>query len=138
MAKLKIPIIIDKQSNVIFVTLTVVINNKVADIPFKLDTGCNSVVLKHKTLQAFGIDTTSKAMRNKPSMPGRLADGTSSNFKQVGDIALYSNGNLLAKTGVICHATQETNNLLGTSVLHRYLSYKIQVGGDFQYLELEK
>jgi predicted aspartyl protease len=66
-----------------------------------------------------------------------VADGLKVNFREVGDVALFANSNSLGSVKVICHATKETNSLLGTSFLNRFASYKIQVGGDFQYLELE-
>jgi hypothetical protein len=52
--------------NQIFVSLTIAANNANAEAFFKIDTGCNAVILSRKTLNDLGIDTTPKALAERP------------------------------------------------------------------------
>ncbi|MDR2167747.1 MAG: retroviral-like aspartic protease family protein [Clostridiales bacterium] len=130
----KLPIHID-NSGQILVTLTVAANNRSIDVDFKLDTGCNSVVLSRETLEKLGVKTDAATMSKRAPIEASVADGSVVSFRQAGNVNLYSGRDGLGEIDVICHATHETRNLLGTSALHKFARYAINVK-DYQYLEL--
>ena len=57
---MRISIIIDSNKQ-IKTSLKVAIKGRVTDVRFKLDTGCNSVLLSKDTLRQLGIDVSPEA-----------------------------------------------------------------------------
>jgi predicted aspartyl protease len=120
----------------ILIELRVLTGNVVADVLFKMDNGCNSVMLNHKTLRNFGINTSPKALEKYPVIGANIVDGSDANFRQIGNFSISYGKMHIATVPVICHAQRETRNLLGTSVLHKFSKYAVNVKGYFQSLEL--
>jgi hypothetical protein len=127
-ASLKIPIRID-ASDQIFTTLTAVHKKMSVDVYFKIDNGCNAVIIRRNTLKSLGFDTSPQALGKLPEVNAKLADGRAVNFRQVGEIVLIHGNCRICSVPVICHLTRQTNDLLGTSVLHKFASYMINTRG---------
>ena len=62
MSSFQIPVDIDIDNQVLS-TLKVANGTKVADVRFKIDTGCNIVVLNHDTLKDLGFGVTQQSIR---------------------------------------------------------------------------
>ena len=131
---MKIPISIDSK-NQIFATLRVVLNKASIDVRFKIDTGCNVVLLSRSTLADLGFATSHDTLLKLPIVQASVGDGSKTNFRQAGLVALYSGNLHISSVPVICHTTKNTRDLLGTSVLHKFSKYTIHVKGKM-YLEL--
>jgi len=127
-SSLKIPIRID-ANNQIFTTLTAIHNKTPIDVYFKIDNGCNAVIIRRNTLKSLGFDTSVQSLNKLPVVNAKLADGRVTNFRQVGEILLIHNNCRICTVPVICHLTRQTNDLLGTSVLHKFGSYTISTRG---------
>jgi len=126
---MKLPMQIDAH-NQWFVYCWVKINDRLRSVRFKVDTGCNALVLSHDTLKRFGYDASPPSLVKLPSVSGMLASGDKHVFKKLGNISLFSdNGqkNLICNVQGICHAAQETNDLLGTEVLKCFLSVRFNL-----------
>jgi len=131
---LQIPIRIDGNGQEL-VTLITANENKSIRTLFKIDSGCNAVLMRRSALQALGFDTSEAALSKLPDVGASLSDGSTTAFKQVGEIILIHGTCRICTVPVICHASKNTRNLLGTSVLHRFNSYKISTRGK-AFLEL--
>ena len=127
-ANLQIPIRIDENGQE-WVTLITAAENKSIKTLFKIDSGCNVVLMRRSALQALGFDTSMVALSRLPDVGASLSDGSVASFKQVGEIALIHGTCRICTVPVICHATKSTRNLLGTSVLHKFNSYKVTTRG---------
>jgi predicted aspartyl protease len=131
---LQIPIRIDENGQEL-VTLITANGNVAIKTLFKIDSGCNAVLMRRGSLQALGFDTSEAALNKLPDVGASLSDGSTAAFKQVGEIVLIHGQCRICAVPVICHATKNTRNLLGTSVLHKFNSYKISTRGR-AFLEL--
>ena len=133
-SKLSLPVLIDARGQIL-TTLRVAIGKSTADVYFKIDTGCNVVLLSHSSLEELGIQTSADALRKLPPVSATIGDGSMADFRIVGDVNLFSGKTHICAVKAICHTTQKTRNLLGTSVLHKFSRYIVQVRGT-TYLEL--
>jgi len=131
---LKIPIYIDKNGQEL-TTLITAAGDRAIKTLFKIDSGCNAVLMRRGALQALGFDTSEQALSKLPNVGASLSDGSTTAFKQVGEIVLIHGTCRICTVPVICHATKDTRNLLGTSVLHKFASYKVSTRGK-TFLEL--
>jgi len=106
-----------------FTSIMVKIGNIAKPVRFKIDTGCNAVVLSHSTLRKMGLDTSAKNLARLPEIQGTLASGEEHQFIKLGKVSLHKgNKQLTHICGVeaICHSTHETNDLLGTEVFRHF------------------
>jgi hypothetical protein len=127
------------NNNQWFVPVWVVIGEKKYRVEFKIDTGCNSLVLSHSTLEAIGISIKEPDLSKLPPIAGRLASGDKHTFRKLGEVSLYQDKNqtlLICKPDATCHTTRETNDLLGTEVLRRFNGVSFFLIGD-KYMELK-
>jgi len=134
---MRIELTID-PNNQWFATVWVVVDKQKAKIEFKVDNGCNALVLSHETLEKLSIPCKPKDLTKLPDMTGKLATGVKSRFKQLGTVSLYSiNKNPLhiCNAKAICHASCETNDLMGTEVLQQFTDVNFHLSGN-KYMEL--
>jgi len=137
--KLRIELDIDKN-NQWFATLYVQLGGVYRSVQFKIDTGCNALVLSHKTLKRLGFTVDKKSLAALPDMPGKLASGETSTFKKLGGVALFQDIKRaipVCNANAICHATRQTNDLLGTEVLYQFIDVNFKLRNE-RYLELVK
>ena len=128
------------QHNQWFISLFVLVNGVLKPVRFKIDTGCNALVLSHKTLQRLGKPTDTSTLSKLPELSGKLASGEKNIFKKLGNVTLFQDSKQsvqICNANVICHATKQTNNLLGTEVLHQFAGVSFRIKGN-KYLELSK
>ena len=121
-----------------FVDLWVALSGRMAQIRFKVDTGCNALVLSHNTLKKLGFFTGIENLAKLPAETGRLANGEISNFKNLGAILLFADKNQstqICRVPAICHATRKTNDLLGTAVFKQFCKVDFNLTND-KYMEL--
>jgi hypothetical protein len=109
---------IDKR-NQWFVDITTVINNTDIVVAYKVDTGCNGLILSHATLKQFGISTTAESLANLKSA---AASGIAEDIKlrELGEVTLYYDKLLIGTFRAYCHPTRETHDLLGSPVLQAF------------------
>jgi hypothetical protein len=108
-------------------------------VEFKVDTGCNAMVLSHRTLKNLGYSTREAELSKLPAIAGVLASGDKHMFRKLGMVSLFQDKHQavqICKTGAICHATHETNDLFGTEVLRQFNSVTFSLIGD-PYMELQ-
>ena len=113
--------------------------NRKALVRFKIDTGCNSLVLSHKTLTALGYLASKDSLSKLPAVHGRLASGDAHTFRKLGQASLsiiQGPRMEICKVQAICHSTQETHDLLGTEVFRQFSSVSFNLVGD-RYMELK-
>jgi hypothetical protein len=91
--------------------------------------------MRRGELHDLGFNISEAALSKLPDVGASLSDGSTTAFKQVGEIVLIHGTCRICTVPVICHATKNTRNLLGTSVLHKFNSYKISTHGK-TFLEL--
>ncbi|MCL2171834.1 MAG: hypothetical protein FWB71_06715 [Defluviitaleaceae bacterium] len=106
-----------------FVYIWTTIGNKKSRVGFKVDTGCNSLVLSHSTLKSMGFSTKESDLSKLPVVSGRLASGDNHTFRKLGAVSLFHDkGQALqiCNAAAICHSTCETHDLLGTEVLSQF------------------
>jgi len=106
----------------------------------KVDNGCNALVLSYDTLEKLGISTKTADLENLPNKTGRLASGEKHTFKNLGEVSLYRTGEQpihICNVEAICHATRETNDLLGTEVFSQFTDVNFRLSGN-KYMELLK
>jgi len=123
-----------------FATVWVIANGQKAKIEFKVDSGCNALVLSHETLKKLAISTKPLDLEKLPDMTGKLATGVKSRFKQLGVVSLYSINKPpvhICNAKAICHARRETNDLIGTEVLQQFTDVNFHLSGH-KYMELLK
>jgi hypothetical protein len=127
------------RNNQWFVQLWVSVGGRKALITFKVDSGCNSLVLSHRTLGKLGILTDKDTLAKLPEVPGKLASGDIHTYRKLGAVSLYQNKGQTAqicKVDAICHSTRETHDLLGTEVFRRFSGVSFNLVGD-KYVELK-
>jgi len=123
-----------------FVPVWVSIGGRKALITFKVDSGCNSLVLSHRTLSKLGIPTDNDTLSKLPEIPGALASGTTDIFRKLGAVSLFHDKKQSAQIGkipAICHAARQTHDLLGTEVLGLFDGIGFNLKGN-KYMELIK
>ncbi|MCL2357254.1 MAG: hypothetical protein FWC70_08885 [Defluviitaleaceae bacterium] len=123
-----------------FVSLCVVLQGRKAEIAFKVDNGCNALVLSHDTMKKLGFSTAAADLEKLPNKTGRLASGEKHIFKNLGAVSLYRTGKQpvhICNAEAICHATHETNDLIGTEVLNQFTDVNFHLSGN-KYMELLK
>ena len=119
-----------------FAEVWVVIGKTVKSVEFKIDTGCNSVVLSHKTLKRFGLVESDLAKLPKTS--GVQASGENHPYLKLGTVSLHQSKNKpICKTEAVCHATHETHDLIGTEVFMKFCGVIFNLTGN-KYMELIK
>jgi len=119
---LRIELEID-NNNQWFAFIWVELGKKRAMVRFKIDTGCNALVLSHKTLTALGYNTSKDKLSKLPSIHGKLASGDKHTFRQLGEVSLsivQGQRMQICEVKAICHSTQETHDLLGTEVFKQF------------------
>ena len=126
-------------SNQWFASIWVKVRDRHRRVRFKIDTGCNAVILSHGTLKKLGFSTAVMDLAKLPSMTGKLASGETTAFKQIGKLTLYKGSELgvpICEANAICHATHNTNDLLGTEVFKQFANVKFKLSGKQPYMEL--
>jgi len=123
-----------------FVTMWVLVQGRIKSVDFKVDTGCNALVLSHGTLRRLGFSGSEPDLAKLQSVTGKHADGEKSNYKSLGEISLFSHNNQvghICNAPAICHASRKTNDLIGTAVLKQFCKVDFNLTGD-KYMELMK
>ena len=107
-----------------FASVMIKIGNAIKPVRFKIDTGCNAVVLSHSTLKKLGLETNENNLAKLPGLKGTLANGEEHQFRKLGKVSLHK-GNKefthICDAEAICHATHETNDLLGTEAFCQFI-----------------
>jgi hypothetical protein len=127
------------SNNQWFVSIWVFIGDKKNRIEFKIDTGCNSLVLSHSTLKRMGFSTKNSDLSKLPSISGALASGDRHIFRKLGVVSLCQDKNQttqICKVDAVCHTTHETNDLLGTEVLRKFNCVLFGLVGE-KFMELK-
>jgi len=128
------------SNNQWFVSMWVDLRGRIEEVRFKVDTGCNAVVLSHNTLKKLGFSSKNEDLSKLPPETGRLASGEKSDFRSSGAISLHADKNRtehICDVNAICHATRKTNDLLGTAAFKQFLGVDFNLKGD-KYMELIK
>ena len=123
-----------------FVTIWVSVQGRTKSVDFKVDTGCNALVLSHGTLRRLGFSVSESDLVKLQSISGKHADGEKSNYKNLGEVSLFSHENHeghICDVQAICHAARKTNDLIGTAVLKQFCKVDFNLTGD-KYMELLK
>jgi len=124
------------NNNQWFATVLVKKGNHTAPVKFKIDTGCNAVILSHSTLESLGYSAKSEDLEKLPSVTGKQVSGDKQIFKDLGEIALYRNTTThICNGNAICHATHETNDLMGTEVFKQFTNVAFNLKE--KYMELQ-
>jgi predicted aspartyl protease len=116
-----------------FITLWVMKNDRLIPTEFKVDTGCNAVVLSHDTIKSLGYSTNNTALSKLPSVSAAVATGDKHQFKRLGNISLFRDASQairICDVEAVCHPTKETNDLLGTEALRRFSGVTFTLTGD--------
>ena len=106
-----------------FTSILIKIGNVSKPVRFKIDTGCNAVVLSHSTLKKLGLDTSATNLARLPEIHGTVASGDEHKFKKLGKVSLHKGNKQLTHicdVEAICHASHETNDLLGTEAFRQF------------------
>jgi len=122
-----------------FVSLWVSVSGRKTYTEFKVDSGCNSLVLSHKTLKKLGVSADKENLSKLTSVPGKLASGDTHIYKKLGAVSLFKDKGQttqVCKADAICHYTQETHDLLGTEVLRQFSGVTFGLVGD-KFMELK-
>jgi hypothetical protein len=123
-----------------FASLLVTMHGRTTEVGFKIDTGCNSLVLSHSTLKRLGIPTDAAILGKLPDENVRLASGEKSPFKRLGAVSLHHVGARtlhICDALAICHATRKTNDLMGTAVFRQFTGIHFHFAAE-KYMELAK
>jgi hypothetical protein len=102
-----------------FVIVKTVVGDMGIPVAYKVDTGCNGLILSHATLKQFGMSTTAKSLSKLKSAN---ASGIAEDIKlgEVGMATLYYDKLLIGTFRAYCHPTRETHDLLGSPVLQAF------------------
>jgi hypothetical protein len=122
-----------------FVPVWVAIGGRIKRVEFKVDTGCNSLVLSHSTLEIMGFSVSKAGLSKLPPAYGKLASGDKHTLRKLGAVTLYQDKGQtvqICKADAICHTTQETNDLLGTEVLRQFTGVSFGLVDD-RFMELK-
>jgi predicted aspartyl protease len=121
-----------------FATMWVMLQGRKQEVRFKVDTGCNALVLSHNTLKSLGLSVKSTDLSKLPNETAKLASGEISSFKKLGEVSLYmdkSQSVLICNAQAICHATRATNDLMGTEVFRQFSGVNFNLITE-KYMEL--
>jgi len=121
-----------------FVTMWVTLQGRKQEVRFKVDTGCNALVLSHGTLRRLGLSVSESDLAKLQSITGKHADGEKSNYKSLGEVSLFSHNSQvghICNVPAICHATRKTNDLIGTAVLKQFCKVDFNLTDD-KYMQL--
>ena len=127
------------ENNQWFVTAWVFVGNRKVPVAFKVDTGCNSLILSHRTLNKLGVSTTETDLAKFSALPGKLASGDKHVFRKLGAVSLFQDKNKtvqICRADAICHSTQETHDLLGTEIFRQFNGVEFGLI-DEKYMELK-
>jgi hypothetical protein len=127
------------HSNQWFVWAWVHIAGRKSYTQFKVDTGCNSLILSHRTLKLLGITTNEAELSKLAEVSGTLASGDIHTYRKLGVVSLCQDRNQtiqICKADAICHAIRQTNDLLGTEVFRQFSSASFNLVGD-RHMELK-
>ena len=122
-----------------FVSMWVFIGERKIFTRFKVDTGCNAMILSHSTLKSLGFSTKETDLSKLPLVVGRLASGDKHTFRKLGTISLCQDEKQtvqICQADAICHTTKETHDLLGTEVLRQFSGVTFGLADD-KYMELK-
>ena len=139
MTAIKFGLFVD-ASNQWFVSIWLSLHGRKAEVNFKVDNGCNGLVLSRKTLKALNYSIDNENIAKLQDVTGRLASGEKSSFKNLGTASLYTDKKQLihiCNANAICHATRETNDLMGTEVFKQFTDINLHLSDD-KYMELLK
>lgn len=128
------------ENNQWFVFIWIELQGRITEVRFKVDTGCNAVVLSHGTLRRLGFSAKSEDLAKMPPETGRLASGEKSDFRSLGEISLHtdkSRAGHICDVNALCHATRKTNDLLGTAAFKQFFGVDFSLKGE-KYMELLK
>ena len=105
-------------------------------VDFKVDSGCNTVLLSHVSLKLLGMRTIQEELGRLPKKEANIATGEIRTFKSLGKVALSLGGVSIGEFDAICHPTRQTKDLLGSNVLMacKNLGFKF---GDMSYMTME-
>ena len=109
-------------------------------VKFKIDTGCNTLVLSHSTLKSLGYSAKQADLSKLPPVKAALASGEEHMFRKLGAVSLFRDDKQaiqICKADSICHSTHETNDLLGTEVLRQFSGVSFDLTAN-KYMELKK
>jgi len=119
-----------------FARIWVFIGKEAVLVHFKIDTGCNSLVLSRKTLKKFGL--TENDLAKLPKTTGVQASGEKHHYRKLGTVSLRQSKNIhICNTESVCHATRETHDLIGTEVFMKFGGLAFNLTGN-KYMELMK
>ena len=113
------------QYNQWFASIMIKIGNVSKPVRFKIDTGCNAVVLSHSTLKKLGLDISTEILAKLQEIPGTVASGDEHKFIKLGKVSLHKGDKQLTyicDVNAICHSSNETNDLLGTEAFRQFNS----------------
>jgi hypothetical protein len=139
MTNLRLTLDVDSY-NQWFVDAWVEMHGRKIGVRFKVDNGCNGLVLSHKTLRRLGYSTTATDLSALQDITGRLANGEITSYKGLGAVSLYADKLQtvhICTANAICHATRETRDLMGTEVLRQFCGVNFWLSGN-KYMELLK
>jgi len=135
---MKLELTVDSD-NQWFVPVWVAIGDKNLRVRFKVDIGCNSLVLSHSTLKNMGFSVKKSDLSKLTVVSGKLASGDDHAFIKLGMVSLYQDKKQtlqICKADAICHSTQETHDLLGTEVLKQFSGVSFSLVGN-KFMELK-
>jgi len=121
-----------------FVYAWVTMGNKKSRVEFKVDTGCNSLVISHRTLKNLGYSTKESDLSKLPGITGALASGDKHTFRKIGSVSLFQdkdNSVQICKADAVCHSTHETHDLLGTEIFRQFIGVNFCLT-ESKYMEL--
>jgi len=122
-----------------FVWAWVVVGKQKYQVRFKVDTGCNALVLSHSTLEGLGVSIKEADLLKLSPVSGKLASGDKHIFRKLGEVSLFQDKaqtSQICKADAICHSTKETHDLLGTEVLRQFSDVSFRLVGDM-HMELK-
>ena len=74
------------KNNQWFVSAWVVLSQHKAVVRFKIDTGCNTLVLSHSTLKSLGLSVKGTDLLKLSDETAKLASGEICSFKKLGAV----------------------------------------------------
>lgn len=121
-----------------FVPIWVSIGGRNVFVRFKVDTGCNALVLSHRTLNKIGFLTHETNLSKLPPASAKLASGDKHVFRKIGTVSLCHDKKQaiqICTANAVCHSTHETHDLLGTEVLRQFKGVTFNLA-DNKHMEL--
>ena len=123
-----------------FATLGVLRGGIIMPVSFKIDSGCNALILSHDTLRKFGCIINRTELSKLPAVSGAVVSGDMHMFRKLGSVSLFNDAKRsihICDAQALCHATHETHDLLGTAVFQHFNSIAFKLTGK-KYMELIK